>query len=87
VVRPTQLPLTPTLSLREREVSLRSLGIVLIWVGVVMLAGLLVQRFRRGAWSLEDDEIPPVALGQKIFAGLAMAVTTGGTGLVIWSIV
>jgi hypothetical protein len=67
-------------------VTIRAIGIALIWAGVVMLAGLLVQRFRRGAWSLEDEDIPPVALGQKVFAGLAMAATTGGTGLVIWSI-
>ena len=66
--------------------TLRAMGIALIWAGVVMLAGLLIQRFRRGAWSLEDDEIPPVALGQKLFAALAMAATASGTGLVIWSI-
>ena len=66
--------------------TIRAMGIALIWAGVVMLAGLLILRFRRGAWSLEDEEIPPVPLGQKVFAALAMAVTTGGTGLVIWSI-
>lgn len=66
--------------------TLRALGITLIWAGVVMLAGLLLRRFMRGAWSLEDEDVPRVTPWQKGFAILAVAATIGGLGLVIRSI-
>ena len=66
--------------------TLRAVGITLIWIGVVLLAGLLARRFLRGAWSLEDEDVPPVSFWQKGFAALALATTIGGIGLVIWSI-
>ncbi|TAN72364.1 MAG: hypothetical protein EPN20_03745 [Magnetospirillum sp.] len=66
--------------------TLRALGIALIWAGVAMLAGLLLRRFGRGAWSLEDEDVPPVSSGHKAWAVLALAIAAGGIGLVIWSI-
>ncbi|MDO8606338.1 MAG: hypothetical protein Q7R40_07375 [Phaeospirillum sp.] len=66
--------------------TVRALGIALIWVGVVILAGLLARRFLRGAWSLEDEDVPPVSPWHKGFAALAFATAAGGVGLVIWSI-
>ena len=66
--------------------TIRALGITLIWVGVVLLAGLLLRRFRRGAWSLEDDDVPPVDVWHKVMAILALTATMGGIGLVIRSL-
>ncbi|WP_041041096.1 hypothetical protein [Paramagnetospirillum magnetotacticum] len=65
--------------------SLRAIAIILIWVGVLALLGVLVHRFTRGAWSLEDDDIPVISPRQKLAAALALATTTAGLGLFIWS--
>jgi hypothetical protein len=65
--------------------SLRAMAVALIWVGVVALLVLLVHRFTRGAWSLEDDDVPAISPRQKLLAALSLAATTGGLGLFIWS--
>jgi hypothetical protein len=46
---------------------------------------LLLHRFSRGAWSLEDDDIPAVSLWQKLVAALALTATAAGLGLFVWS--
>ncbi len=66
--------------------TIRALGIALIWAGVAMLAGLLLRRFVGGAWSLEDEDVPPVNAWHKGVAILALVATIGGIGLVIWSV-
>ena len=66
--------------------TLWTLGLVLIWVGTGGALGLLLYRFVRGAWSLEDEDVPPVSPWHKGFAALAFATAAGGVGLVIWSI-
>ncbi|BAE51064.1 hypothetical protein [Paramagnetospirillum magneticum] len=63
----------------------RAIAIALIWVGVLVLLGLLAHRFTRGAWSLEDDDVPVISPRQKLLAALALAATTGGLGLFVWS--
>ena len=63
----------------------RGIAIALIWLGALMLLGMLVYRFTRGAWSLEDEEIPAITLRQKLLAGFALSVTGGGVGLFVWS--
>ncbi len=63
----------------------RDLAMALVWSGALLLAGVLLHRFRRGAWSLEDEDIPPAGPLQKLAAGLAMAAAAAGIGLFIWS--
>ncbi|MBI3446487.1 MAG: hypothetical protein HY055_14300 [Magnetospirillum sp.] len=63
----------------------RAIAITLIWVGALVLLGLLLHRFTRGAWSLEDEDIPTITLRQKLLAGLALAAACGGIGLFVWS--
>lgn len=63
----------------------RAIAIALIWVGVLALLGLLVHRFVRGAWSLEDDDIPAISPQQKLLAGLALAAAAAGLGLFVRS--
>ncbi|EME71453.1 hypothetical protein H261_03553 [Paramagnetospirillum caucaseum] len=65
--------------------TLRAIAIALLWVGVLALLGLMLHRFVRGAWSLEDDDIPAVSPGQKLLAGLALAAAAAGLGLFVWS--
>lgn len=63
----------------------RAIAITLMWVGAVVLLGLLIHRFTRGAWSLEDDDIPAISARQKLLAALALASTAGGVALFVWS--
>jgi len=62
----------------------RAVAITLIWLGTVGLLGVLVYRLRRGAWSLEDEDIPPATGLQRLGAALALAVTAAGIALFIW---
>lgn len=57
----------------------------LVWGGALLLLGLLLHRFRRGAWSLEDDDIPAAGIGQKLVAGLGVAAAVAGAALFVWS--
>lgn len=63
----------------------RGIAITLIWLGALVLLGVLLHRFLRGAWSLEDEDIPAITLGQKLLAGLALAAACLGAGLFVWS--
>jgi Fe-S cluster assembly ATPase SufC len=51
---------------------------LLLWGGVALLLGLLAYRFRQGAWSLEDEDIPAVSPAQRWLAGLALLLSALG---------
>ncbi len=61
----------------------RDLGIALIWAAAVVAIILLLYRLRRGAWSLEDAEVPPVSILQKAVSVLVLAAAISGTVLFI----
>ncbi|ARJ65600.1 hypothetical protein WV31_07985 [Magnetospirillum sp. ME-1] len=63
----------------------RAIAIALMWVGALVLLGLLVHRFARGAWSLEDEDVPAISARQKLLSALALAAATGGVALFVWS--
>lgn len=67
--------------------SARVLGLILLWLGTLLLVAVLQQRLRKGAWSEEAFErSPPVerlAVGLAV-AGMAMAAT--GAALVVWDL-
>jgi hypothetical protein len=65
--------------------SLGAIAVTLMWVGVLALLGLMLHRFIRGAWSLEDDDVPAISPYQKLVAGLALTSTAAGLGLFVWS--
>lgn len=65
--------------------TLSAVAVVLIWGGVLALLGILLFRFSRGAWSLEDGDIPVITGPQKVLAALALAATAAGIGLFVWS--
>lgn len=62
-----------------------AIAVTLMWVGVLALLGLMLHRFVRGAWSLEDDDIPAISPHQKVVAGLALTAAAAGLGLFVWS--
>jgi hypothetical protein len=61
----------------------RDLGITLIWAGAAVVLALLLYRLGRGAWSLEDDEVPPVSILQKVGGALALIAAIIGTVLFV----
>lgn len=60
-----------------------ALSMALMWGGVGALLGLIAYRFARGAWSLEDADIPAISSVQRVLAVLALAVTIAGLVLFI----
>ncbi|WP_254432505.1 hypothetical protein [Magnetospirillum sp. SS-4] len=59
---------------------------MLVWAAVAVALGLLLHRFSRGAWSLEDDDIPPVTRIQKLLGLGILVAALGGTVVVVWSV-
>ena len=65
--------------------TLRAVAVVLIWGGGLTLLGVLVFRFARGAWSLEDDDVPVITGPQKVMVAVALAAAVAGVVLFIRS--
>lgn len=65
--------------------SLRAVAVTLVWVGTGALLWLLLRRFARGSWSLEDEDVPVVSFRQKVIAALALLAAAAGLILFIWS--
>ncbi|AVM73669.1 hypothetical protein [Magnetospirillum gryphiswaldense] len=68
--------------------SLRAIGIGLIWLGTLALVMVLQQRIRSGAWSQEAlENPPPVERWAVPLAAIGMILAAVGAGLVMWSFV
>lgn len=65
--------------------SLRAVAVTLVWVGTGALLWLLLRRFARGSWSLEDDDVPAVSPRQKVVAALGLTAAAAGVILFVWS--
>lgn len=68
--------------------SLRAIGIGLIWLGTLALVMVLQQRIRSGAWSQESlENPPPVERWAVPVSATGMILAAAGAGLVMWSFV
>jgi hypothetical protein len=66
----------------------RSLGLILVWVGAILLVAVLQQRLRQGALGEEAFENPPpVARWAVAIAIVGMACALVGATLTVWSFV
>jgi len=66
--------------------NMRAMGIILMWLGTVLLVAVLQHRIRKGAWlaeSLEDP--PPLERWTVAVAAIGMASSMAGAGLLLWS--
>ncbi|CAA7613903.1 conserved hypothetical protein [Magnetospirillum sp. LM-5] len=64
----------------------RSLGLILVWVGAILLVAVLQQRLRQGALGEEAFENPPpVARWAVAIASAGMACAGLGILLTVWS--
>lgn len=64
----------------------RAIGLVLLWLGTLLLVAVLQHRLRRGAWSEEAFEAPPpIARWSAALAAIGMVLAAVGAGLTVWS--
>lgn len=67
--------------------SARAIGLILLWLGTLLLVAVLQQRLRRGAWSEEAFERPPpVARWSAALAAVGMGMAVVGAGLIVWDL-
>ncbi|MCR6632219.1 MAG: hypothetical protein NVV74_20435 [Magnetospirillum sp.] len=67
--------------------SARALGLILLWLGTILLVAVLQYRLRKGAWSEEAFERPPPI--QRWSAGIAatgMVAAVMGVVLTVWDL-
>lgn len=66
--------------------SLRGLGLLLVWMGAFALMTVLMYRIRKGAWSADALETPrPVAPWTRGAAIAGMILAVSGIVLMVWS--
>jgi hypothetical protein len=67
--------------------SARALGLVLLWVGTLLLVAVLQHRLRRGAWSEEAfDAQPPIARWAVAIAAAGLVLAGAGAALTVWGL-
>lgn len=65
---------------------LRAVGLVLIWLGTILLVAVLQHRIRKGAWDPEAfDAVPPIERWSVGIAATGMAMALAGTAATVWS--
>jgi hypothetical protein len=69
-------------------VSPRDIALVLVWTGALLLAVVVGQRARSGAWSEAAlDRPPPVPRWLWPPIALGLVLTAAGAALLVWSLV
>lgn len=67
--------------------SIRAIGLILLWLGTLLLVAVLQHRLRRGAWSEEAFESPPpVPRWQVVAAASGMSLAAVGAVLIVWDL-
>ena len=66
--------------------SSRGLGLILLWLGTILLVAVLQHRLRRGAWREEAFEAPPpIERWSAALAAPGMVLAGAGIILTVWS--
>lgn len=66
--------------------SMRGIGVLLIWVGTLLLVAVLQHRIRKGAWNAESLENPPPLERWAVpVAVIGMVLAVLGAGLTMVS--
>ena len=67
--------------------SARALGLILLWLGTLLLVAVLQHRMRRGAWSEQSFENPPPIERWSVgLAATGMIFAAVGVGLTVWDL-
>ena len=68
--------------------SLRAAALALVWAGALLLAGVVAQRARSGAWSEAAlDRPPPVSRWLWPLIALGLVLVAAGAALLVASLV
>lgn len=62
----------------------RALGLVLLWLGTLVLVAILQYRLRRGAFRVGDEPVQPVGRYAMGVAVTGLLLTAAGTVLAVW---
>jgi len=66
--------------------SIRGIGVLLIWVGTLVLVAVLQHRIRKGAWHPEAlEDVPPLERWAVPVAVIGMLLALAGAGLTMTS--
>jgi hypothetical protein len=64
----------------------RAIGLILLWLGTILLVAVLQHRMRKGAWGVEAfDKPPPIERWSVGIAAAGMILALVGAGATIWS--
>ncbi|MGE5515928.1 MAG: hypothetical protein ACM31D_08890 [Bacteroidota bacterium] len=67
--------------------SARAIGLILLWVGTILLVAVLQHRLRRGAWNDEAFETPPpIERWSVAIAATGMVSAAIGAALTVLSV-
>lgn len=67
--------------------SARAIGLILLWLGTILLVAVLQHRLRRGAWDEQAFEAPPPIERWSVALAVAgMALAALGAALTVWSL-
>lgn len=66
--------------------SSRAVGLILLWLGSILLVAVLQHRLRKGAWSEEAfDHPPPIERWSVGIAAAGMVMAGVGIVFTVWS--
>lgn len=65
----------------------RAIGLILLWLGTLLLVAVLQHRLRQGAWSEDAFESPPpVPRWHMAAAASGMVLAALGAALIVWDL-
>lgn len=66
---------------------LRGIGLVLVWIGSILLVAVLQHRIRKGAFGERAlEQAPPVERWSVHIAVAGMALALAGAAMTVWSL-
>jgi hypothetical protein len=63
--------------------TIRGIGLILIWLGTLALVAVLQHRIRHGAWRIENEAVPPVGRWAVGIAASGMVLAAVGVVMVM----
>lgn len=66
---------------------MRAIGLVLVWIGSILLVAVLQHRIRKGAFGERAlEEAPPIERWAAVIAAIGMALALIGAAFTAWGL-
>lgn len=66
----------------------RAIGLILVWIGTILLVAVLQHRIRKGAFGEQAmDEEPPIERWSVAISVTGMVLAVVGAAMIVWSLV